>query len=151
MTTEFLASKLSDCSSLVYIDNSYVFYSSSYGDSYVLKIWADHQGNRDQPYISIEQTFKSLAPIIDVKLRNPEAKRGQQNELVIISGLNHKTHMNIVKQGISLRSLFSFESVLSAGLVSQFFTLGDIIVFKIFNFDQLLALKAAPAAALLSA
>ena len=40
MNVEFLASKLSFCSSLVYLDNSYVFYASREGDSFILKIWA---------------------------------------------------------------------------------------------------------------
>ena len=41
MTIEFLASKLTLCSSLVYLDNSFVFYGSREGDSFVLKIWAE--------------------------------------------------------------------------------------------------------------
>jgi hypothetical protein len=40
---EFLASNLTFCSSLVYLDNSYIFYSSKEGDSYVLKICAERQ------------------------------------------------------------------------------------------------------------
>jgi hypothetical protein len=42
LNVEFLASKLSFCSSLVYLDNSYVFYGSREGDSFILKIWAQH-------------------------------------------------------------------------------------------------------------
>ena len=63
---EFLASKLTFCSSLVYLDDSLVFYSSKEGDSFILRICAEHQGNQDQPYVSIEQRFTSLAPIIDL-------------------------------------------------------------------------------------
>jgi hypothetical protein len=40
MNVEFLASKLSFCSSLVYLDSSFVFYGSCEGDSFILKIWA---------------------------------------------------------------------------------------------------------------
>ena len=47
MTIEFLASKLTFCSSLEYLDNSYIFYSSKEGDSFVLKICPEHQGNVD--------------------------------------------------------------------------------------------------------
>ena len=57
MTIEFLASKLTFCSSLVYLDNSFVFYSSREGDSFILKIWAERQEKPDQPYITIEQRF----------------------------------------------------------------------------------------------
>ena len=55
--------------------------------------------------MTIEETFQSLAPVLDVKLRNPEAHNGQQTELVVVSGWNHNTHMNVVKQGISLKSI----------------------------------------------
>ena len=39
---EFLASKLTFCSSLVYLDDSLVFYSSKEGDSFILRICAEH-------------------------------------------------------------------------------------------------------------
>ena len=57
ISIEFLASKLTFCSSLVYLNNSFVFYSSREGDSFILKIWAERQENQDQPYITIEQRF----------------------------------------------------------------------------------------------
>ena len=44
---EFLASKLTFCSSLVYLDDSLLFYSSKEGDSFILKICAEHQGDQD--------------------------------------------------------------------------------------------------------
>ena len=47
MTVEFLATKLTYCSSLVYLDNSYMFYSSKEGDSFMLRICPEHQGNSD--------------------------------------------------------------------------------------------------------
>lgn len=73
---EFLASKLTFCSSLVYLDDSLVFYSSKEGDSYILKVCADHQENPDQPFISIEQRFTSLAPVMDLQLARPENTQG---------------------------------------------------------------------------
>lgn len=77
MNVEFLASKLSDCSSLVYLGNSCVFYSSKQGDSYILKIWSEPRAaTPDQPYITTEQTFESLAPISDLNLRSTKAKKG---------------------------------------------------------------------------
>ena len=114
---EFLASKLTFCSSLVYLDDSLVFYSSKEGDSYILKVCADHQGNQDQPYVSIEQRFTSLAPIMDLQLARPENTQGQQSELVVVGGWNNQTNMNLVKQGIGLRSIQSFESVIPSNLV----------------------------------
>ena len=72
ISIEFLASKLTFCSSLVYLDNSFVFYSSREGDSFILKIWAERQEKQDQPYITIEQRFQSMAPILDIQLARPE-------------------------------------------------------------------------------
>ncbi len=66
INVEFLASKLTFCSSLVYLDDSLIFYSSKEGDSFILRIQAEHQGNPDQPYVLIEQRFTSLAPILDL-------------------------------------------------------------------------------------
>ena len=86
---EFLASKLTFCSSLVYLDDSLVFYSSKEGDSFILRICAEHQGNQDQPYITVQQRFTSLAPIMDLQLARPENTQGQQSELVIVGGWNH--------------------------------------------------------------
>ena len=74
---EFLASKLTFCSSLVYLDDSLLFYSSKEGDSFILKICAEHQGDQDQPFVSIEQRFTSLAPIMDLQLARPENTQGQ--------------------------------------------------------------------------
>lgn len=89
INVEFLASKLTFCSSLVYLDDSLIFYSSKEGDSFVLRICAEHQGNQDQPYVAIEQRFTSLAPIMDLQLARPENTQGQQSELVIVGGWNH--------------------------------------------------------------
>jgi hypothetical protein len=50
--------------------------------------------------------------------------------------------MNIVKQGISLKSVQSFEEVFQPNLVDQFFTIGDKIFVKLFGYDQILALRA---------
>ena len=42
INVEFLASKLTFCSSLVYLDDSLIFYSSKEGDSFILRICAEH-------------------------------------------------------------------------------------------------------------
>jgi hypothetical protein len=85
--------------------------------------------------VSIEETFLSLAPVLDVKLRNPESHNGQQTELVVVSGWNHNTHMNIVKQGISLKSIQCFEDVFAPNLVDQFYTIEDTLFIKLFGYD----------------
>jgi len=43
--------------------------------------------------------------------------------------------MNIVKQGISLKSVQSFEDFFAANLVDQCFTIGDTILLKLFGYD----------------
>jgi hypothetical protein len=144
MNVEFLAAKLSDCGSLVYLGSSCVFYSSQQGDSYILKIWSEPQTvSPDQPYITVEQTFESLAPITDLNLKSPASKKGQKNEYVVVSGLNHRTHMNIVKLGVSLRNIHSFQSLLAPNVVKKVYCLQGCIVLRILGYEQLLALRVA--------
>ena len=76
LTVEFLAQKLTFCSSLVYLGESLLFYGSREGDSYILKISAEHTGVHDQPYVAVEQRFTSLAPILDLQLARPEQTQG---------------------------------------------------------------------------
>ena len=141
MTIEFLASKLTFCSSLVYLDNSLVFYSSKEGDSFILRICPEHQGSKEQPYIQIEQRFQSLAPIMDMQLAKPECNQGQQSELVVVTGWNHQTHMNLVKQGVGLKSIYSFESAIPRNLVREFLTIGDRIFMRMHGYDLLIGVK----------
>ena len=48
---EFMSSKLTPCSSLVYLDDGYVYYGSKLGNSFIIKLQTEHQGNKDMPYI----------------------------------------------------------------------------------------------------
>jgi hypothetical protein len=52
-----------------------------------------------------------------------------------VSGWNHNTHMNIVKQGISLKAIQSFEDFFAPNLVDQFCTIGDTLFIKLFGYD----------------
>jgi Mono-functional DNA-alkylating methyl methanesulfonate N-term len=48
---EFLGGNLTNSSSLQYLDEGYLFYGSRDGESFLLKMQAGNQKNRDQPYI----------------------------------------------------------------------------------------------------
>jgi len=43
--------------------------------------------------------------------------------------------MNMVKQGVGLRSVKSFESVLPADMVQEFFVAGDKVFMRMFGYD----------------
>ena len=47
----------------------------------------------------------------------------------------------MVKQGVGLKSVKSFESVLPADLVQDFYASGDSILMRIFGYDQLIGMK----------
>lgn len=79
MQVSFMARNLSFCNSLVYLDNSVVFYGSKEGDSFLLKLQSEttSENDPDMPYASLIQRFHSLAPIIDLSMARPENVQGQ--------------------------------------------------------------------------
>ena len=79
---------------------------------------------------------------MDLQLARPENTQGQQSELVIVGGWNHQTNMNMVKQGVGLRSIKSFESVLPSDLVQEFYTCGDKVFMRMYGYDQLIGMSA---------
>ena len=83
-----------------------------------------------------------MAPILDIQLARPENMQGQQSELVVVGGWNHQTHMNLVKQGIGLQSIKSFDGIIPKNFVQDFHTIGDMLFMRIFGYDQLLGMKA---------
>ena len=83
-----------------------------------------------------------MAPILDIQLARPENTQGQQSELVVVGGWNHQTHMNLVKQGIGLQSIKSFEGVIPKDFIQEFHTVEDMLFLRIFGYDQLLGMKA---------
>ena len=76
-----------------------------------------------------------MAPILDIQLARPENTQGQQSELVVVGGWNHQTHMNLVKQGIGLKSIRSFEDVIPKDFVQEFHTIGDMLFMRMFGYD----------------
>lgn len=50
--------------------------------------------------------------------------------------------MNLVKQGVGLRSLKSFESLLPADMVQSFYSVGNDLVFmQMYGYDRLVGLR----------
>ena len=50
--------------------------------------------------------------------------------------------MNLVKQGVGLKSIKSFEGVIPNNFVQEFFTLDSMLFLRIYGYDQLLGMKA---------
>ena len=50
----------------------------------------------------------------------------------------------MVKQGVGLRSIKSFESVLPADMVQEFHTCGDRLMMRIHGYDQLIGVIVRP-------
>ena len=87
MCVEFLGARLSCCSSIQYLGgNGLVYYASNTGDSYILQIDSEKQpfdtsdtinpnfnpdsNQLDRPYIKVIEEHQSLAPIVDLQLRD---------------------------------------------------------------------------------
>ena len=60
----------------------------------------------------------------------------------MVGGWNHQTHMNLVKQGIGLQSIKSFDGIIPKDFVQEFHTVDDMLFLRIFGYDQLLGMKA---------
>jgi hypothetical protein len=54
---------------------------------------------------------------------------------VIVGGWNHQTNMNLVKQGVGLRSMKSFESILPSEMVQEYHTTGDLVLMRMYGYD----------------
>ena len=83
-----------------------------------------------------------MAPILDIQLARPENTQGQQSELVVVGGWDHQTHMNLVKQGVGLKSIKSFEGIIPNNFVQEFYTFDNMLFLRIYGYDQLLGMKA---------
>lgn len=139
MIIEFLGSRLSHCASLAYFGSNGLFYfASKTGDSYILQILATRKepkpaagddevnpevnpelGADDRPYINIVQEHQSLAPVIDMKLRDsstqkPDAqskKTNIQNELIVVSGSNYTSRVNVIRKGVAIKEHLSLSQL----------------------------------------
>jgi len=60
----------------------------------------------DRPYIMIVEENQSLAPVIDIQLRETVTNQSTaqlQNELLVVSGSNYSSRVNIIRKGISIK------------------------------------------------
>jgi len=78
---------------------------------------------------------------MDLQLARPEDTQGQPAELVIVGGWNHQTNMNLVKQGVGLKSVKSFEGLLPADMVQEFYVAGDKVFLRVYGYDQLIGMS----------
>ena len=78
---------------------------------------------------------------MDLQLARPENTQGQQSELVVVGGWNHQTNMNMVKQGVGLRSIKSFESILPSDMVQEFHACDDKIYMRMYGYAQLIGMQ----------
>jgi hypothetical protein len=109
-----------------------VYYASNTGDSYILQIENEKQAadtsdnvnpnfnpdtnQLDRPYLRVIEEHQSLAPIVDLQLRDKfiiknEDSRKSQNELLVVSGSNYTSHINIIRKGISIKDHISIEDL----------------------------------------
>ena len=131
---EFLGSHLSNCSSLVYLDNGYLYYGSKYGDSYLIQLQTQNQGNPDMPYIMIIQTYPNLGPVQDLVIKNPMILKGQQHEMLLLGGTGYNSHITVIKKGISVKKIEELKDL--PGLMPNgLFYVADKIALRFFDID----------------
>lgn len=106
--------RCSSASSISYLDNNFFFIGSAKGDSQLIKVLQERQGNS---FISIEQKYENIGPILDFKVIEGERK-GLCN-IVSCSGFTLDGTLRLVNKGISVTN----EIEMAIGNVVGLFTL----------------------------
>lgn len=76
MVIEYLGSHLTNCSTINYLDNGYVYYGSRLGDSYLLMLLSENSDDKNRPYYQIVQTYPNIGLVQDLSLRNNSLEKG---------------------------------------------------------------------------
>ena len=157
---EFFGARLSSCSSIQYLGSSgLVYYSSKTGDSYTLQMLSEEPGPsaveeekdnvnpsfngeiNDRPFIRVIEQHQSLAPIIDMQLRDTFLGAQQQNELLIVSGQNYTSHINIIRKGISIKDKITLDDIPSIQSEGGLNCVGNKLIMRIYGIPQLVVAK----------
>lgn len=150
-----------------------VYYASKSGDSYILQIQSERQSSEekepadavnpsfnpdlemnDRPYLKIIEEHQSLAPIVDMQLRdtsfnkaalsesNEQKQIGQdsvnrkgqhQNELLVVSGSCYTSHINIIRKGISIKDHIKIDELPAIRSEGGLHCVGDKMFLRVYG------------------
>ncbi|CDW78610.1 dna damage-binding protein 1 [Stylonychia lemnae] len=139
MIIEFLAHKLSSCSSLNYLDNGFVYYGSKLGESMLLLLETENTGHKDRPYVTIKKQYESLGIITDMVIKEQTNSKVQQKELIVLGGQGHNSHISVLRKGATLKILQTIESLPMLNK-NGIFIVNKMILLSFYGFNHLLCL-----------
>lgn len=145
MNVEYLGGRLSNCSSLAYVDNGYIYYGSRDGDSYLLKLESEITRVKDQPYFSIVRTYANIGMIYDLQMKHKSTAlaSGHQNELIVASGRGDNAGISVLKKGVSICSLSRISDLPPLDEINGITTVKDRVFLKFLGLPQIVALDCA--------
>ena len=85
----------------------------------------------DRPYIQIIEEHQSLAPVIDLQLRSAKAI---QNELLVVSGSNYSSKINIIRKGISIKDHVTLSQLPVVHAQNGLNCVNDMLLIKLMGF-----------------
>ena len=100
----------------------------------------------DRPYLRVVEEHQSLAPIVDLQLRDKfviknEDSRKSQNELLVVSGSNYTSHINIIRKGISIKDHISIEDLPAIQSQGGLNCAGNQLFIRVFGMPQIIVAK----------
>lgn len=115
----------------------------------------------DRPYLKIIEEHQSLAPIVDMQLRDTSfgkqgpgsptsaetgtdttSRKGRhQNELLVVSGSNYTSHINIIRKGISIKDHITIEQLPAIQAEGGLNCVRDKMFLRVYGIPQLLVAK----------
>lgn len=96
-----------------------------------------------------------MAPVVDIAMKKPQCtnnrrrnkedndNRQQRTELLMVSGSNNTSHINIIQKGISIKDHVMLDQIPPIFNRDGLFTAGDKIFYRVFGYSQLLATQVA--------
>jgi len=96
----------SSARTLTYLDNSYVFVGSVYGDSQLIKL-NSKKNEETGSFIDILETYDNLGSIVDMCV--VDLDRQGQGQIVTCSGAYHNGSLRVIRNGIGIQEEASIE------------------------------------------
>lgn len=142
MQIEYLGSRLSNCTSLAYLDSGFLYYGSRDGDSNLLQLQEEQTRIRDQPYFTVLRTYANLGMVHDMQMKySSRENNGRQNDLMVACGKGKNASISVLKKGISINQIQSMDSLPSLSSEGVF-TIGDRMLLKFYGVQQIILIDA---------
>lgn len=94
----------------------------------------------DRPYLQIIEEHQSLAPVMDIQIREQSFSSCKQSELLVVSGSNFSSKINMIRKGISIKDHVCLDQLPTLHSQGGLHCLGNTILMKIVGMESLIVL-----------